>query len=301
MCTHTGNFWLFRWHITYANVSGFYMGFMFLLTQLTNICLVSDLSQEYDLKREYTRMCNNNNNEPPHEEQENPEEAAAEQSLLAEQAEQEEVKESELCCLVREMFTHVDTVLLLGVQFMETSVVLSMNMTCPIIVTTYLHWSHTAYDVIKFGTSVFSLLPCLYLVFRTIGDHTMYCIALPSVLAYALLQLVQMVWVMDLGSEKLNIFLAVVYSVMFTVLVLIRDVFVGSFLAKMVSSRHQSSADSIRIAVSRVGAIFAMLSAPYALEQIEVVGWVLISFIVLFALLLFARRKTLKNPTVIIN
>ena len=129
----------------------------------------------------------------------------------------------------------------------------------------------------------------------------MYYISLPSILAYALLQLVQMIWAMELGSETVNVFLAVVYSMMFTVLVLIRDVFVGSFLAKMVSSRHQSTADSIRNAVSRIGAIVAIMSAPYVLDKIEIVGSVVIVFIVFLALLLFARRKTMKNPVIVIS
>ena len=44
--------WLKEWHITYANVSGLYMAVMFLITQMISALMISDISEEYDLKRE---------------------------------------------------------------------------------------------------------------------------------------------------------------------------------------------------------------------------------------------------------
>ena len=120
-------------------------------------------------------------------------------------------------------------------------------------------------------------------------------------MAYGLIQLVQMVWALEVASTTVNVILAFVYSMMFTVLVLIRDVFVGSFLARMVSSRFQSTVDGIRLVVSRLGAIVAMSSAAYALPKIDIVGTALIGMVIVFAFLLFHRRRTMKNPKVIIS
>ena len=99
----------------------------------------------------------------------------------------------------------------------------------------------------------------------------------------------------------MNITLAVLYSLLFTDIVLIRDIFVGSFLARMVSSRFQATTDGIRLGVSRLGAIVAMSTAAYALPKIEIVGTVLICAVIVFGVMLFIRRKTMMSPKVIIS
>ena len=113
-------------------------------------------------------------------------------------------------------------------------------------------------------------------------------------------QCIQIMWALNVASRNVNIFLSVLYSVLFAAVVLIRDVFIGSFFARMVSSRVQSSADSIRIAVSRIGAIVAMSSAVYSMQKIEVVGPVVICVVLIIGMLLFIRRNTIKNPSIII-
>ena len=175
------------------------------------------------------------------------------------------------------------------------------SMCLPMLIISTLQWSLTAYNVIMLGTALFSILPCIYLMFWSLSDKTIYYIALPSVFAYALLQFIQMIWAMKVGSQNLNIFLSVVYSILFTDIVLIRDIFIGSFLARMVSSRVQSTTDSIRIAVSRIGAIAAMSTAAHALPKMEIVGTMLIFVVFVFGVMVFVRRKSLMKPSIIIH
>ena len=183
---------------------------------------------------------------------------------------------------------------------METFFVVSMDMILPILIVSILQWSRLAYNLIILGTGLFGILPSIFLMFVKLKDKTIYYIALPSILAYGFLQLVQMLWATKIAPRNVNIALSVIYSVLFTDIVIIRDVFVGSFLARMVSSRIQSTSDSIRLSMSRAGAIVGMSSAAYIVPNIEIIGSVLIGIVLVFGALLFARRKTMSNPCIII-
>ena len=174
-------------------------------------------------------------------------------------------------------------------------------MCLPLLIVGTLHWSVSTYNLIMLSTGLFCTLPCIYLMFYTLKDTTIYYISLPSVLAFALLQAIQIIWKLCVGSLPVNIFLSVMYGVLFTDVVLIRDIFVGSFLARMVPSRYQSTVDGIRLAVSRLGAVVAMSSSVYVLPYVEIVGTVLICCVVVFAVMLFVRRRTMMNPTVILS
>ena len=72
------------------------------------------------------------------------------------------------------------------------------------------------------------------------------------------------------------------------------------FLAKMVSSKYQALADSIRIFANMLGLITGIISAPFIFNYIEITGSIFICATFLILALLLARRRILANPTCII-
>ena len=214
---------------------------------------------------------------------------------------QAEKETTSLLTFWKDLFSNFDIAILLFLQFWESGVVLFLNMLFPIIISEKLHWSLTTYNIIMIAETVCVMVPCVYLMFRTLDDKTIFYISSPCLLVYALLVLAQMVWSMQIASKQVDTALGVLFSMGFGVLLLVRDVFVRNFLAKMVASRHQSSVDSVRNAVAKIGSAIATLAAPYAVNSMMIVGSTLMSFIVLYAFLVCSRGKTLKSPAVIIK
>ena len=69
----------------------------------------------------------------------------------------------------------------------------------------------------------------------------------------------------------------------------------------MVSSSMQSVMDSIRLSVTNVGAVVAMVTAPFALEKLEYVSIVNCCVVMVIVAMMICRKKTLTNPQVIIS
>ena len=307
------DFWIGKWHITYLNVCGIYTPAICLLVQIASICMVSNLSLEYDPKekredeqREADPIADHNNSLEENYTSESEEENVLLDTTLTQKPNQlhsikEKIDEAKnVLYLMKQLFIHCDTALLLAIQLIETYFVVNLDMSLPILLVTTLGWSKTSYNFVVLGSCLFSLFPLLFIMFRTPRDETIYYIALPSLLGYALLQLIPMIWAMKIASPTLDTFLAVPYGIFFTALMFLREVFVGSFLARMVASRFQSLTDSIRLFMARTGAIIATSTAVYVVPNIEIMGGMMVGLMLVLFVLLLSRRSTMIAPTTII-
>ena len=118
-----------RWgklRLTFANISGVYMAFMFLCAQIVSYFMVSDLSREHDLK-EHGRTV-----ESPPKKLSQVEEGIVENDTQNNGEGQGEVEaegegEGSIWFILTQLFTHCDTCLLLGLQFIETFFVFAMG------------------------------------------------------------------------------------------------------------------------------------------------------------------------------
>ena len=313
------DFWLGSWHITFANISGFYMAVLFTIAIIQCHFLVHDLSKQYDLKSEsdnnkigdaesdikclsksstacdhkssdqatdgYATNCYTTNGHD-----------ASESSPLLQSD-----KEKELLWFIKQMIKNYDTCLLLWVSFVENFLILSADMCIPIIVIDDLKWPVSALNAILLGEAVTSLFPCFILIWKTFTDIQVFYMAVVGIFAYSLIQFCQIVLVVYNGNFIANLVVSVVYCLLFSNVMVIKDVFLGGFLAKMISSKYQSRGDSVRLTVCRVGSLTAFLSAPFALKRIDIIGWIYIGIILFLGILLFARRKTLGDPKIIIH
>lgn len=321
--------WIGGWHINYTNVSGFYISFMFAIAQFMCFFMISDLSKEYDLKKEaeFTNAISEKIKTKISEktplllgDEQLPDEAYRNTSILSSTSivissristawsldaspainpPDEEAPSTFM--LSKQLFSHYDTLLLLSLQFLETFFIFSFDMCLPVLIIDRLNWSVTVFNIIQLATGVTSIIPLLILMCKTIKDETIFYTSVVTIFAYALLQIIQIIWAKIELSVTVNMFLAVVYPVLFSVVVLIRDVFLGSFLARMVSSKCQALTDSVRVAISRLGAVAAMSSSVYALEKIEIIGTVYVLVITVFGVLLIVRRATIRQPKVVIS
>lgn len=148
--------WIGPLHITYANVSGLYIAVFFVCSQFVLLVMVSDLSKNYDLKEDKTMQSSprdSSSNANPSTEFSNEttddipnREVAYENVPLISPGNLSTIQ------LARRMFTNYDTLLLLGLQFLETFFVFSMDMCLPVLIVTNLQWSLTAYNIIMLGT-----------------------------------------------------------------------------------------------------------------------------------------------------
>lgn len=210
-------------------------------------------------------------------------------------------EESSLKWLCKQIILNVDTALLMGVSFLESFLIISLDMVIPIIVIDILNWSMIELNIITMGTGLASIIPCLVLLVRKFSDAHVFYASVFSVFVYAIIQFIQILLTIYSSDATINVVLVVIYCLLFANVMIIKDVFLGCFLAQMVSSIHQSLTDSIRQFVSRIGAVTAVMVAPFALEKVEIIGWIYIFVILLFTVLLMLRRKTLKSPNVIIH
>ena len=179
--------WLGAWHITYANISGFYMAAFFLISQIMTIFMVYELSKEYDFKGEIESTNKYVNGESNNRDTVN-KDATEETILLTRERTTErinasvnhenrcisittddseamyshsEVDEITVKSLLKKLLTRYDTALMLGLTFCETFLVVSFDMCLPILVIGTLKWSTNAFNTIMLATALVSLLPSL--------------------------------------------------------------------------------------------------------------------------------------------
>ena len=330
--------WIGTWHVTYVNISGLYMSIIFGLAQILCIFMIFDLSKEYDLKYEVesanksskssrhalnyeTRMvkgaidsqneCELNGDTAngavylKYGTESNTNFGASNGRHFTDATEKTfllpEGRKLQVRWIAKELMSHYDTGILLGLGFLESFLIMSFNMCLPIIIMDILKWSVTSFNAIFLCTGIICVIPCLVLICKTFTDPVVFYISVLSIFGYALLQLIEILFTLHKQNFTFNVILCVLYCVFYANSMIIKDVLLGGFLAKMVCSQYQSLSDSIRVAFSRVGDIAALMSAPYALQKIDVVGSVYISIILVFIVLLILRKRTLRHPNIIIT
>ena len=201
----------------------------------------------------------------------------------------------------QENVLNYDIRLLLVVSFSENFLVNSAHVCIPIIVVNILKWPVSALNYILLSVGLCSILPCFILIWKTFTDIQVFYMSIVSICAYGVVQVIQIVFVFYSRNFIINVVLSVVYCLLFSNVMIIKDVFLRGFLAKMITSKYQSLGDSARFTASCIGSVLALLSAPFALERFDIIGWIYIGVILFLGILLLGRRKTIGNPKNIIH
>ena len=202
---------------------------------------------------------------------------------------------------MKEAIAHCDTALLLLIAFFETFLLITTDLWIPVIVVDTLGWPINALNAIVTASGVSCLGPCIFLMYRKFTDTQLYHIGIVCLIMYAVIQLIFFAMSLYRSNFALLVVYWALYCLCISAATIVKDVIICSFLAKMVSSSIQSVMDSIRLSVTNMGAVIAMVSAPFALEKLQYVSIVNFFIILLIVAMVVVRKKTLTNPQVIIS
>ena len=206
-----------------------------------------------------------------------------------------------LTVVVKNVLSNKDTFLMLVLAYFENFFSITFNMWLPMAVTTTLKWSMNSLNWIVLGTGVCSILPCLFLIFKKLTDRHVFWISTVCVGLLACLTSVYITLGFYNSNYTLNVVLWVIYAICFSNVMIIKDIFLGGFLAKMFNSKVQALGDSLRLSSQRVGAITALLLSPLLYDYMRYLGFVYIGIVIVLVICMVLRRDTLSNPKVIIT
>lgn len=177
----------------------------------------------------------------------------------------------------------------------------AFDMWLPMMIIDELDMGVTELNGIVFGFGCISAVILLLLSWKQFDDQAMFKLSLICVLCLGLMEVI-------FGSMKLfkqplyvNVVLWVVWGTLFAVVVVMDEVFLIGILAKMTSSRIQTFNESLRLAMTRAGALIALVTAAMLFEYVEYLCLAGVVFSVVVFMVLVCRHKTFKNPTLIIR
>lgn len=305
------NVWIGKWKIEYVNAPGLYMAVLFILLQIICTFLVFDLSKEYDLKENVYEnveaqkkvdgnnaegICSTNGAEKDHEFSISYNSKTETDPLIS------NVKQKQTTLLVtKELFKCIDTLLLLCGSFFSTFCIVVCDMWLPMLVVDVMTWSITELNIIVLCAGLSCFISLLFLSWKPPSDNVIFILAVLSIIFLSALIGVFTFLYFYHNQFEVSIFMWVIYDIGFGIVIVMEEIFFIGCLAKMVSSRIQTYTESVRLSMSRLGALTGLLTSATLFEWMKVVGPMYIAISVILACLMIFRRKNLQRPTLIIK
>ena len=271
------NISIYTWKLTFVNLPGIYMAVLFFIIQIINLFSLSDLSKIYDLKRDTVENNNSNEGEVNHS-----------QDTLG------------FFAATKEILVHFDAVLILLLAFFENYFVNSYEVWMVQLVVGKMKWSVTALSAISFGIGIACMLPCMILIFVSVSNRQIFHVAIAAFLSIIIMTGVYMFIFCYDDNTAVDIFLWVIFCIMYGVVTIVEEVFFVGVMAKLVSSSMQVFADSMRLSAFRLGTLVAFSTSAFAFNYLVEIGTIHIVITVALVLLLISRRKTIQNPQIVI-
>ena len=198
--------------------------------------------------------------------------------------------------------TNVDASLVMIFTFCLWYWMVAFDMWLPLLVVDVLGMGITELNGIVFGFGCISAIILFVLSYKTFSDKTIFIFSLISISCLALMEAIFIYFKFhNRPSLALNVILWITWGTLFAIVVVMDEVFLVGALAKMVSSQVQTFSESIRLAMSRFGALIALLTSAMLFKWVEYVCTGAIVFCIITFLLLLWRRKTLTSPKIVIT
>ena len=153
-------------------------------------------------------------------------------------------------------------------------------------------------NFVVLGSGLSSVAFVILVILKKPSDRQVFVLALTAMVAYVLLNIYFITLYVYHGHIAYNIFMCVTFVVSFPVVIIAEEVFLIGCLAKLVSSRIQTTSESIRLTMNRIGTMPALLTAALVFQWIEIIGCVYIVICVIFFILLILRRNILSRPSI---
>ena len=203
--------------------------------------------------------------------------------------------------VLKQIGSSIDAVVVFVLSFFMYFWMVAFDMWLPMMIIDVLGMEVTELNAIVFGFGCISAVILLLLSWKQFDDRSMFKLSLACVLCLGLMEVI-------FGSMKMfkqplyvNVALWVVWGTLFAIVVVMDEVFLIGILAKMTSSRIQTFNESLRLAMTRSGALVALVTSAMLFEYVEYLCLAGVVFSAVTFVVLVWRRKAFQNPTLIIR
>ena len=213
-------------------------------------------------------------------------------------ANDEESKADRILCTI---LTNADSLLILALTFILWYWMVAFDMWLPIMVVDVMEMSITELNGIVFGFGCISAVILGIMSLKSFSDRMLYNLSIVCMIALALMELIFIYMRFRHSQMYVNIVLWIIWGTLFAIVVIMDEVFLVGVMAKMTSSKVQTFSESLRLSMSRFGALLALLTSAALFEWIEYVCGVGVIVSLLTLVILVMRRKTLRAPVICIK
>ena len=269
------------------------MAALYFIAEIMSLFMVFDVSREYDLKENEQLEVNRRDSTDDTTELCNLEMSNDNSPMLI------NTKSHPSIISVFKILLHdFDAMLILAMSFFSMYLMISLDMWLPLLIIDKMEWTIIELNLVVLGSGLASVGLVLIVILKKPSDQQVFLATLFAMVAYVLLLVNFITLVIRHGNQAYNVFMCLIYAVSFAIVTIMEEVFLIGCLAKLVSSRIQTLSESIRLSISWLGALPALLTAALIFEWIQIVGCVYIGICIVFFILLVLRRNILARPTV---
>uniref|UniRef100_A0A7M5XCX8 Major facilitator superfamily (MFS) profile domain-containing protein n=2 Tax=Clytia hemisphaerica TaxID=252671 RepID=A0A7M5XCX8_9CNID len=322
------NFSLFGFPISYANAPGLVLSVIFMVIQLLDFYLVSNLSLEYDMKEfgdgdsgsQYSIIGNDGGGDgggvdgggesqysiigdDGYEKSQIKDDLDSSSRLLPFTIGDEDSDDQPRYqwYIFFKMIHNVQIcfILFLSLFFMYCMVLFDLWL--PMTATEYLQYGVTEINYVILGFGACAVVQLIVFTFRPIPQHLLIYFAMFCIFGMMLDYAIFVVLRHFHGNHTVNIVLLAIWDFLAANIIAMEEIFLIVTLATKVGSRVQTTTESIRLACSRTGAILALTSAASAFSWITITCSICISLLFISLIFLIVMHKRLSEERVLVR
>lgn len=281
-------------HITYINGAVLMLVFASLVQIVVTVLFVSDLSKEYDPKGEAERAEREKAADEPSKKRKD-EECNERKSLLPSD------NSNNTWVFFKSLVKHNQIVLILVFSGFYLFCDCLYDIWQPMAFVQFIGWGNFQINLVSFGYGICSIIFYTVLTLVSPGERGVLSLTKFTMVENMFLMAIFLVWkYFGNSSFVLNVCISVLYCLLFSMTIIMEEVFLINSLAQLVSTDKQSFAEGVRLSCSRVGALASLLASPFLFQYLEYVCPVLIVIMNVFLLILHFNQKWYINPKIII-
>ena len=290
------NFSLGLFEVNYLNFIGIFMAGLFFSVLIITHFLISDCSKEFDLKEYVSKQ--------KAEQQHNQELDIGilndtDKCELLGKTSTDVTADISTRAVLKVIWKFFDLKLMLVSTFAYSYILYGTELLIPLISYEILHWNVYAVAIMNASHGVIYILTLLCLTKICTTDKAI----LNMCVVFSLCALAALCILLSIkGIERIferDISLMVLFQIIFVFPLFMPMVLFRIIVLRMIPSKMQSMAESLRFGSGKIGIIIASFTVPLALSYLQWWSAILIAVVVTILVCLIARKNTLTNLEVI--